>query len=107
MIELPDPALPLQFRFDGPIYLAFQTQAARDPNALALASRFEECTYRELDDISDRIAGHLNQQGIGPGQSVVLLADSNPALIFAMLGVLKSGAIFVVAYTAYPAARIP
>ncbi len=59
-----------------------------------------------MDEISDRLALVLSRRGIGVGSTVALLSDRNPALVFAMLGVLKSGAAFFVADSSYPAARI-
>ncbi len=103
---LPDPSIPLSFHFDGPIQKCFQTQADLTPGARALSYRNEECTYGELEEIGNRIAAYLNGQGIGPGQSVAILTDRNPALVYAMLGVLKSGAAFFVADAAYPTSRL-
>ncbi len=105
-IDLPDPRLPLSLQPQGPIHWAFQTQAVRTPQACAVVSRHQQCTYRELEEISNRLASYLGQSGIGPGHSVVLYAGRNPALIYAMLGVLKSGAAFFVADAAYPPARV-
>lgn len=102
----PDPTIPLHFEFQGYIQHAFQSHAVRAPQAPALVSREQTCTYGELAEISNRIAGYLRAAGVGRGNSVALLSDRNPALIYAMLGVLESGAAFFVLDAAYPAARI-
>src|SRR4051794_5215407 len=92
--QLPDPRAPLHFDFKGPIYRAFREQVEQRPHASALISRHESCTYAELDEISNRLASCLQQQGIQRGHVVVLFSDRNPALVYGMLGVLKSGAAF-------------
>jgi amino acid adenylation domain-containing protein len=102
---LPDPTSPLHFQFYGPIQQRFQIQAAQTPEGCALVCRGEQCSYAELDQLSTRIAQRLSASGIGPGKSVAIYSDRNAALVFAMLGVLKSGAAFFVADAAYPASR--
>lgn len=53
--------------------------AATTPNALALVVGDEELTYREFDEIGDRLAGQLHEQGIGPGSTVgILIERSTP-----------------------------
>ncbi len=104
--SLPDPCAPLAFAFSGPIQRAFIEQVARRPQACAIVSQHEQCTYAELDELSSRVASCLRQRGVGRGHTVVLFSNRNPALVWSMLGALKSGAAFFVADAAYPAARI-
>jgi amino acid adenylation domain-containing protein len=103
---IPDPRSPLRFEFKGPIYLPFMEQAARVPQSKAIVYREECCTYAELDEISSRLADYLRRQDIGVGDTVVLFSNRNSALVYAILGVLKSGAAFFIADAAYPVSRI-
>ncbi len=101
----PNPQVPLSFKFKGPIYLNFLQQVAKNPDAIALVSIYECCTYHELNAISDRIASYLLKKKIGRGSTVALYSERNPALIYALLGVLKTGATFFIADSAYPISR--
>src|SRR5437868_3717380 len=88
---IPDPRVPVRYEFKGPIYRSFMEQAKRVPQARALVSRHEHFTYAELDEISSRVAAYLKHRGVGRGHTVVIFSDRNPALVAAMLGVLKAG----------------
>ncbi|MDB5361075.1 MAG: amino acid adenylation protein [Rhodospirillales bacterium] len=59
-------------------------------------------SYRELDIASDRIAGHLAAQLIGPGAFVGLCAETSAACIAAILGILKVGAAYIPFDPSYP-----
>lgn len=69
--------------------------AATTPNALALVVGDEELTYREFDEIGDRLAGQLHEQGIGPGSTVGILIERSTPLYVAIIGALKTGARYV------------
>jgi amino acid adenylation domain-containing protein len=102
----PDPRTCLAPVTERAVHAAFLEQAARTPDAVALASVNGDCSYGELDMITRKWAARLAQRGIGRGDRVAILSDRNPALVYAILGVLRSGASFYVADAAYPAARI-
>jgi amino acid adenylation domain-containing protein len=73
----------------------FERQAARTPEAVALACAGEEITYRELDERSSRLAHALRRLGVAPETRVALLLDRSPLAIVAMLGTLKSGGAYL------------
>lgn len=100
--ESQTPVLPKQ---KGPIYYDFQLHAQLHPQALALTSPLEGCTYLELEDLSSRLAFRLKKEGIGCGHVVAVYANRNPALIYALFGILKSGAAFFIADAEYPVNR--
>ena len=81
-------------------------QAARTPDAEALAAPGERLTYRELDRRAGRLAGHLSRQGVGPEVLCGVLLDRSPDLVVALLAILKAGGAYVPLDPAYPAARI-
>jgi non-ribosomal peptide synthetase component F len=88
------------------IHDRFVAQAHRTPDALALRSAHGTCRYRELEQISRALACSLVQRGVGPGQTVAVYAERGPALVFCLLGVLRSGAAFVILDAAYPVQRL-
>ncbi|MDP5218853.1 amino acid adenylation domain-containing protein [Ruegeria sp. 2205SS24-7] len=85
----------------------FREVAQNSPDAIALRHHTNSVTYREVDLWSDRIAaGLVTHHGVKPGDLVALMSDRQPALIAAMLGVLKAGGTYVPIDADYPAERI-
>ena len=67
-----------------------QTHAVADKVALICGE--DRLTYRQLDDLADRIAARLQHEGIGPGAAVAICAGSSNTYIAVMIGVLRTGA---------------
>ncbi len=84
----------------------FATQVKQTPDTLALVFGDERYTYQELDEQSDRLAGLLQLQGIGPDCLVAILLDRSADAIIAILSVLKAGGAYVPVDPEYPADRI-
>ena len=67
-----------------------------DRDALALLNDSGRWTYGEMADLSDRIARLLTEQeGLVPGNRVLLRGPNNAMLFACWLGVLKAGGIAV------------
>lgn len=66
----------------------------------------DSMTYRELDDVADRLAWLLAGHGVGPGKVVALLLPRSPRAIAAILAVLKTGATYLPIDPGLPASRI-
>ena len=84
----------------------FQAQAARTPDAVAVAGAGGQVSYRELNAAANRLARLLVSRGAGPETVVAVVMDRSAGLITALLGVLKAGAAYLPADPAYPAQRI-
>ncbi|WP_334150892.1 AMP-binding protein [Hyphomicrobium sp.] len=69
-----------------------ETQVARTPNAVALTSAGPKIRCAELDEQGNRIAWQLIARGLGPESVVALLLNRTPALVAAILAVLKASA---------------
>lgn len=91
---------------DASIVDLFERQAARTPDALAIAGHTERLTYRAVEEQANRIANHLRRLGAGPGTFVALCLERTPQLPVALLAILKTGAAYVSLDPAYPAARL-
>jgi len=81
-------------------------QALRRPEAPAVVSRDERLTYGELEEQSNRLARLLREAGVQRGNRVCLLMPKSPAVVVAMLGVLKADAIYVPLDPTSPAPRV-
>ena len=84
----------------------FEQQAARTPDAAALAYEQQRLTYRELAQRADRLARHLRTLGAGPDVLVGLLVERSLDMVVGILGVLKAGAAYLPIDPAFPLERI-
>jgi amino acid adenylation domain-containing protein len=102
---LPDPTEPLDDTWHGAIHTLFSKQAEHQPDRVAVVDPDETWAYRELDKRSNQLANYLIAGGIQPKDVVGIYAHRSSTLMLALLGILKSGAAFVVLDPAYPSAR--
>ncbi|HTV22908.1 MAG TPA: amino acid adenylation domain-containing protein, partial [Polyangiaceae bacterium] len=85
---------------------AFEAQVAERPDAVALVFEGQTLTFREVEAGANRIANTILAHGVGAGERVGLYVERSFELIFALLGVAKSGAAYVPLDTAYPEDRV-
>ena len=108
--RLPDPTMPLPREVTTPFMERFSAVALRQPHHPAVADSTTSLTYSELDSMSNQLAWCLRESGVGRSDVVAIYAERNAGLAWALLGVAKAGAAFVVLDSAYPesslAARI-
>ncbi|KAK8101384.1 hypothetical protein PG999_011758 [Apiospora kogelbergensis] len=85
------------------IHDLFHERAQEQPDAEALISCEGSLTYRELDDMSTRLAGYLwTSYGLRPGMHVPLIFEKSLWAVVAMMAVLKVGAANVALNPANP-----
>ena len=89
-----------------PVGDLFHAQAARTPDAVAVACGGTALSYAELDQRASRLARHLIEAGAGPERIVAVLLPRSELLIVTVLAVLKAGAAFLLMDTGYPAERV-
>src|SRR5262249_40213012 len=70
----------------------------------ALISPEGTWTYGELEYQSNRLANHLRAGGVRPQDVVAIHSPRGAGLAWAVLGVLKAGAAFVLLHPNHPAA---
>lgn len=83
----------------------FEIRAKETPEAVALVSRDEQISFRQLNEQSSRLARYLRSIGVGPEVIVGLCLDHCPEMLVALLGILKSGGAFVSIDPGYPLER--
>jgi amino acid adenylation domain-containing protein len=84
----------------------FRKQASLFPDIPALIDDNETLTYRELDQLSDRIAHAIVRKGAYQGSFIGLCAGRSSVSVAGMLGILKAGCAWVPIDTSYPEERI-
>lgn len=90
---------------DRCLHELFEEQAARTPDAVAVVCDGEEVTYGALDAWAEDLARRLRPL-TEPGRPVGVRVRRSPAMVAALLGVLKAGGCYVPLDPALPAARV-
>lgn len=80
---------------EASIVSRFETQVARNPDAVALVFGEESVTYDELNRRANQLAHVLIRAGAGPETCVAICLDRSFDLIVAVLAVLKAGAAYL------------
>lgn len=89
------------------VHNLFADMATRQPDAPAVCAWDGDLTYRELDNLSTRLAAYLaSDLGVGPGTLVPLCFEKSMWTPVAMLGVMKAGAASVATDTSHPETRL-
>jgi len=88
------------------IHELFSRQVKRNPDAPAIESDEEIWSYRQLDEMSDRIAGQLTQAGLPIDSVVGVCMDRTPGQVAVLLGILKAGGAYMALDAKVPLARI-
>ena len=95
------PDAPFRFFHDCICHFA-QTQ----PEQEALVACDANFTYKEMDELTNRIACGLRQRGVKTGDRVALLLPRTSRLILSLFGVMKAGAAYIPCDPDYPADRV-
>lgn len=74
---------------------AFREAVAKAPERTALAYFDGRIGYREADELSDSVAGHLAAHGIRRGDRVAVMLQNTPHFVLAVLAAWKAGAVVV------------
>lgn len=72
-----------------------EDSARRTPGKIALIVKGERYTYREIDEMSDRVAMALQAQGLEKGERVAIYLDNSLEAVTGLFGVLKAGGVFL------------
>jgi 2-aminobenzoate-CoA ligase len=101
--RLPAPDAQPEFRFDLPelhyperLNAAVELIDRHDPRRVAVLNDAGSWTYGQMRSLSDRIARLLvEEEGLVPGNRVLLRGPNGAMLFAAWLGVLKAGGVVV------------
>ena len=88
------------------IHQLFETQAARTPDAVAVAFENTQFTYRKLNGRANQLAHYLVKLGVGPNVLVGICVERSLEMVVGLLGILKAGGAYVPVDPAFPADRI-
>lgn len=89
-----------------PVVDMFRAQAKKNPDRTAVVSPTASLTYRELDELSDKVAATLFSMGVRPDDIIMVMLPRSVDTYTATLGILKAGAAYTVVNVNYPDDRI-
>jgi long-chain acyl-CoA synthetase len=72
-----------------------ERNASERPDKIAFIQDEERVSYRQINDMANRLARCLREQGVAAGERVVLLLENGIEYIVSYYGILKSGAVAV------------
>lgn len=84
---------------------ALRRAVADTPDRAFLTYFDGRLTYREADELSDSVAGHLAARGLERGDRVAILLQNSPHFVLALLGAWKAGATVVPVNPMYKSGR--
>ena len=94
----PGALLPLPKQVEG--------RALEAPDAPAVVFRERVTTHGQLNGAANHLALRLREEGVGRGAFVPVLMERGPALVAALLAVMKTGAAFVPLDPRWPRRRL-
>ncbi|MFJ4184528.1 amino acid adenylation domain-containing protein [Kitasatospora sp. NPDC089509] len=90
----------------GSVPELFEARAAATPEAVALVAGDTALSYAELNALANGLALRLVAAGVGTETPVAVLLERSPALVVAVLAVLKAGGTYVPLDDAQPEERL-
>ncbi|HHX62440.1 MAG TPA: amino acid adenylation domain-containing protein, partial [Epulopiscium sp.] len=88
------------------VHRIFEKEVSLYPDKIALLATDGEYTYRELDQMINRVANALIDHGVKAGNKIAILLPRDSRMIVAMYSVFKAGCAYVPCDTQYPKERI-
>ena len=91
---------------DSRIHETIAAMTSRQPNATAICAWNGQLSYRDLENLSDRLAKHLIDLGLKIGNPVALCFEKSVWMPVAMLAVMKAGGASIAMDVNQPEARL-
>ncbi len=91
---------------DKCIHQLFEKQVQQTPDAVAVAFKDEQLTYRELNSRANQLAHYLQKLGVEPERLVGLCLERSIDMVVGLLGILKAGGAYVPLDPTYPRERL-
>lgn len=88
------------------IHTRIASRGEENPDKIAVTAWDGQLSYRELEQLSTRLACRLTEYGVGPREVVPLCFEKSMWTVVAMLGVLKAGGAFALFDVTQPERRL-
>ena len=83
----------------------FKKQVMESPNNVGLVTDFSNYSYDEIDKNSDKVAEELLRNNVVKGDFISVIMHRSEKMLFAILGILKVGAVYVPISREFPEER--
>lgn len=83
----------------------FKKQVMESPNNVGLVTDFSNYSYDEIDKNSDKVADELLRNNVVKGDFISVIMHRSEKMLFAILGILKVGAVYVPISREFPEER--
>lgn len=94
------------FPQDKTIPQLFYEQAAKTPDRTAIISGDSSLTYKELDELTDKLGSILRGKGVRNNSVVGLMLERSLEMVIGIMGILKAGGAYLPISPDYPKDRI-
>jgi len=84
------------------LHQLFQQQAKRTPATVAVVDGDTQLTYQQLDEMSDTLAGYLQQHGLTTNRIAAIFMEKCIDYVVAYIAILKAGGAYLPLDLAYP-----
>ncbi|MFH6945822.1 non-ribosomal peptide synthase/polyketide synthase [Flavobacterium sp. FlaQc-49] len=91
---------------DKTILALFEEQVKNTPDAIAVVYEGEELSYKELNEKSNQLGHYLREQGAQSDTFIGICVERSLEMMVGILGILKSGSVYVPIDPDYPSDRI-
>ena len=91
---------------DETVLTLFKKQVEKNPDNIAVVYEKTKYTYKQVDDLSSKVATNLLKNGIKKGDFVSILLSRCAYMPITALGVMKIGAIYQPLDSTYPIERL-
>jgi len=91
-----DPGVPQTLTYPQvPLFHFLEETARRYPDRACTVFKGAEITYREMNELTDRLAAGLAALGVKKGDPVGIFMPNSPQFVIAFYGILKAGGVVV------------
>jgi long-chain acyl-CoA synthetase len=97
------------FHIDYPkvtVFNLLENTAEKYPNSVCTIFKGARITYKEMNELTDRMAAALSALGVKKGDRVGIFMPNTPQFVIAYLGILKAGGVVVATNPLYSAREI-
>ena len=96
----------IDFPDDVCLHHQFEQRVDEQPDAVAAVCEDESMTFAELEERSNRLAAHLRELGVGPGELVGICVERSLEMVVGLMAIAKAGGAYLPLDPAYPADRL-
>lgn len=102
-----DPGVPHQLDYPPvPLFRFLEDDARAYPDRPCTIFKGGTVSYKEMDALTDRLAGALADMGVKKGDPVGIFMPNTPQFVLAFFGILKAGGVVVATNPLYTASEV-